>query len=277
MRRVAGMGAAVAAFGDGLGVVRRNPRYVLVTMGAFLASLAAGLLLSVVPVVGQFVNTLVVAPVVVALLLGMALAGLSGEADAAAGVEHAKSDYVNLAGAYALLLSFGMATLFPLAFVGTFVAVLLFGPDTVQTDPAAFETLLTASSPTAVLSLVRPELFLVVGALSLPVLFVLLVVMQFVGVAVVAGDASMTDAFRVSWQLFRSAPASVLGYTLARIGVLAASVAIPAGAFLAARSLAGFVPGVLAAAVVAAVTVPLGLAHLNAYHVAYFERRTSAA
>lgn len=267
----------MAAFGEGVGVVRRNPRYVLVTMGAFLGSLAAGVLLSVVPVVGQFVNTLVVTPVVVALLLGMALAGLSGEADAAAGVEHARSDYVDLAGAYAILMSVGLAALFPLAFVGTFVAVVLFGPDTVQTDPAAFETLLTASSPTAVLSLVQPELFLVVGAMSLPVLFVLLVVLQFVGVAVVAGDASMTDAFRVSWRLFRSAPASVLGYTLARIGVLAASVAVPLAAFVATRAVAGFAPAVVAAAVVAAATVSLGLAHLNAYHVAYFDRRTTVA
>lgn len=273
------MGAAVAAFGEGVGVVRRNPRYVLVTVGAFLASVAASLVLSVVPLVGPLVNSLVVTPVVVALLLGMALAGLTGEADTAAGVAHAREDYVSLAVAYGLLFALVLLALFPVAFAGTFLAVVLYGPGVAQTDPAALDRAFAADSTTALFALLSPELLLVVAALSVPVLFVFLVVLQFVGVAVVAGGASATDAFRASWRLFRGAPGSVLGYTLARVGALAASVAVPlAVAWGAAAALARpllSTPPILTGGVVAAVTVPLGVAFLNAYHVAYYERRTA--
>lgn len=267
------MGAAIDSLGPGLRITRENPLYVVVVLVGVVIGAVVGAVLGFIPLIGPIVNSVLVSPAFTAVLLGMAFAGLvTGDATIGAGFESLKSNYLSLAGAYALFMA---------GILGVVVVVIVV-PAVVGTFVLGIGGAATSAAGTAATG--DPEalrgLALASGGLLLVLLFLLVVVgivvalaFQFFGVAVVVGGESAVSSFRASWAVFRYAPASVVGYSLLRAGIAVASFLVVGVAYAVGMVAADWTVGAVLGVLVAILVLPFTYAFLLAYHVAYYDER----
>lgn len=265
------MGPAIDALRPALRATGRHPRFLALALGGLAATAAGSWLAGRLPVVGQLANSLLVAPAVAALLLGAAAAALGGEGTSiGAGVERLRASYRTLVLAYAALIV-GVVAI-ALAWAVEVAVVLVVdggvavggrgGAAAAALEPAA----LAANGPVLALTLLALAVALV-GGLAI----------QFFDVAIVVGGESALGSFGASWRLFRTAPASVLGYSALRLTPVGLAVAAAIGTNELARRAAGQLAGLAAAALVAAVVGPVVYGFATAYHVAYYDARVDGA
>ena len=225
-------------------VTIENPLYVAVTFAVGIAGFVLGGLLSLLPLVGPVLSSVVVAPALAATLLGMAVAARGGQASIDDARAALSSCYLHLAGAYLIVqvavLVFAVVTVASTFVLG--VGVLSLADP--GTNPSA------ATGWTIALLL----LFLALAVVALGSLLVI----QFLDVAVVVGGESTTAAFAASWALCRDESLSVLGYTVLRTAFGGLILVVP-------LALAGLL-----------FAFSMGRAYLRASHAAYFEARTAA-
>lgn len=254
------MGAVLDAYREGVAITRSNPRYVAWTVA--LSAVGAGLSVAFERLpygLGTLLNTVVVTPLLVAVLLGLAVAGLGGHVSAEDGVESAREHYGALVGVFVGLVAIALVAVLVVAFAAALVALFLLG---YRPDPAA-----AAGSREAAAS-ADPSLLLAIAVVGVPAFLLLFALLQFVDVAVVMGGDGPLAAYRASLALCWRAPASVVGYTALRLGTFAVAGALPAAMWLAGDGSA-----TRAAAVgVGVLALSLAYALLNAYHVAYYRR-----
>lgn len=105
-------------------------------------------------------------------------------------------------------------------------------------------------------------------------------IVQFIDVAVVIDDKSPVGAFARSWNLVKSGPLSVLGYTVIRGTVTNLTVLGPLFlliAFVVGAESVGVNPDIALVLGVAGsvVIAPVAFTYQMAYHTAYFGRRTA--
>ena len=264
------MGAAIDALEDGFRITRENPSYVAVTLVLGVAVGVVGALLGLVPIVGPIANSVFVSPAFTAVVLGMAFSGLvAGEANVQAGVQSLKANYLSLAGAYALLLVAVVGLMLGLVVVTAVVGMLVLGlslSGASAGSPEAVAGLAAASSGVVTLFVFLVTVFGVVVGLGL----------QFVGVAVVVGGESAVSSIRASWRVFSGSPESVVGYTLLRVAVFVAAVALVGVAVAAGWYAVDGTVGAIAGGLVGLVVLPAIYAFLFAYHVAYYEARAGS-
>jgi len=257
------MGPAIESLRPALGVTRRNPALLAAAFVSLVVSGLTSLVVGLVPVVGDVVNTVLVAPAFAALLIGMALAGLASEAASFAdGVESVKANYRSLVGAYALLLVGVVAV--AVAWAVEVAVVLVLGT---AGDRSA---MLAAGDPAAIASN-GAVLWLTFLALGLALVGGIAV--QFFDVAIVVGGASAVASFGASWRLLRERPASVLGYSALRMAPVVLAVVVVGVAYAAGTAYAGGSAGAGLAVVVGAVVGPPVYAFITAYHVVYYDAR----
>ena len=275
------MGPAIDAVRPALAVTGRNPAFLAAALLTLTVSGASSLVVGRVPVVGEVVNSVLVTPALAALLLGMASAGLVTDAASLGdGVESLRASYRSLAGAYALLVAGVLVAVVAWTVQVTVAVVAGGGVDVPRLLAVSRRTSLAAATdPTAeavdAVS-IGPEtagLVLILTLLTLALVLVGGLAVQFFDVAVVVDGESALSSFAASWRLFREAPASVLGYSVLRMLPIVAAGALVAGGYSLGESMAGDLGGVLVALPVVAVAGPLTFAFVTAYHVAYYEER----
>lgn len=263
----------MTALSDAYRLVRYNPIVLGVGwIGAVILG-AVNVVLGIVPILG--VLSLFLSPVFLAGMLALVYSGRNGNAAASDFAGGVVDHYPSLLGG---TLLFGLVTTGTLL-VGVFVPAVLM-PATGGID-AGFGGGAMATA------------FLVVFSLVGLLLLVFGVLFQFFDVAIVVDDASVLDAFGHSFDVFTSAPLSVVGYTVLRtlLGVLffvaplVALVTAATGLVSAASVGAGGGDVVGAVGVVALglglayvlVLIPLGQVALLTYHVAFYNRFTATA
>lgn len=117
---------------------------------------------------------------------------------------------------------------------------------------------------------------LVILAFTILIIVLGALMAQFLDVAVVIGNYSAAAAAGEATRLLTEAPLSVIGYTLARIGILVAGL-LPA-ILVAALGLSMPVIGISLALPVGIITVGVALAFLVVFHAHYYtERRPQLA
>lgn len=264
------MGAAIEAVEAGYRITRENPIYVAVTLVVGGVVGVIGVLLGLVPVVGPIANSVFVSPAFTAVVLGMAFSGLvAGDADVQAGVKSLKANYLSLAGAYALLVVMVTAVMVGIVVLTAVVGLFVLGVSLSSVSggsPDAVAGVAAASTGVASIFVFLLTVFGVVVGLGL----------QFVGAAVVVGGESAVSSLRASWNVFASSPESVVGYTLLRLAVFVAAVALVGVAFAAGRVAVDSTVGAALGGLVALVVLPLAYAFLFAYHVAFYEARAGS-
>lgn len=261
------MGAAIDALGDSIGISTRNPNLVLGGAVAMVLLFGVGGVLSLIPLFGPLVTNVVVTPI--------ALAGMVAMANAAAADSASLSDFtggigdhsVTLMGAFALLfvVQMGLGLLF-------LVAVFFVGFGVVSAGA-------TSGEPGAMFGALGGTILLVFAVVGLVALAVVIVT-QFLDVAVVVGGEDATGSFGESIALVTSGPLSVVGYSILRGLVGLAAVGIPLivglGAVVWGADGGRTVP-IVAGLGVMVLALPAGFAFLYAYHVAYYRRRIGVA
>jgi hypothetical protein len=259
------MSTVVEAYREGVALTRDSPRYLLWTVVLAAAGYAVGVGLEVLPYgVGTLVNYVVVTPLLVAVLLGLAVAGLGGSVTADAGVESAREHYPTLVGVFAVLVTLALVLMFAAALVAALLAIFVFG---YRPAPGATGT------PTTV----DPALLTALSVVAVPAYLLAFALVQFVDVAVVVDGAGVLGAYRRTLGLCARAPGSVAAYTVVRLGTFAVGGAVALGAGRLAGALAG--PTAARGATVAAGVLALSTAYavLNAYHVVYYRRMRAGA
>lgn len=266
------MGYAIESLGDGVRNVLGNPTIVALTFGlvVVLAPLAAvigvlALVLSFVPVVGQALGQLLFAVTVKPLLLGGVLgmvgSGFAGSVGLGDLLEGITENFPSLAGGFALfeLVRYAVGLV-----LGIVAFVLVFAG---SLGSAAVDSSGTATAGVG-------ALVLVLAALAVAVVVALYVVFQFVDVAIVLGEEGAVSGLVESYRLFRSAPLSVLGYSVLRV-LLAVAIVLPGYvlAFLGAEY--GELLTYAGVALLVLLT-PVALAASLSYHAAYYGHRIRA-
>lgn len=269
------MGAALDTLGTGFRITRENPRFVVVVFVTGVVSVVVGAVLGIVPLVGPIANSLLVSPALTALLLGMAFAGLvTGDATLDAGVQSVRTNYLSLVGAYALFLVGMLAVMFLFTVVPVAVAVFAL-PMSGSAASGSAASLAGAGGPEALqgLLLASGGLFLAVMLLAVVVGTVVVLALQFFGVAVVVGGESAVSSFRASWQLFRSGPVSVVGYNLLGMLVGIGAFLLVGAAYAVGMLAADWTVGVVLGGLAAIAVLPFTAAFLVAYQAAYYDER----
>lgn len=234
-----------------------------------------GVVLGITPFVGPIANSVLVSPVLTALLLGMAFAGLvTGDATFGAGLESVKANYLSLAGAYALFIVLTLAVTVGFVFIPVVVATFVL-PISGSAVSGSAASIAGTGGPEALrgLLLASGGLFLVVLALVFVVSVAVALKFQFLGAAVVGGGESAVSSFRASWTVFRSGPASVVGYSLLRMGVVIGAFLLVGAAYAVGMVASDWTVGVALGGLAAIVVLPATYAFLFAYHVAYYDER----
>lgn len=252
------------AYREGLAVTRSSPRYVAWTVLLSAVGTGLGFALERVPYgLGTLLNTVVVTPLLVAVLLGLAVAGLGGHVSTDAGVESAREHYAALVGVFVILVLVALLAMVAVAFAAALVALFLLG---YRPDPAA-----AAGSREAAAS-VDPSLLLAIALVGVPAFLGLFTLLQFVDVAVVVGGDGPLSAYVSSLRLCWEAPLSVLAYTAVRLGTFAVAGVLPAAVWLAGGGAGGALVSRGIAVGLGVLLLSLAYAVLNAYHVAYYRR-----
>lgn len=264
------MGIAITALSDAYSLVRHNP--IILGIG-WLAALLLGIanvVLGFIPLLGRVIS-LFLWPAFLAGMLALVYSGRDGDASVDDFLDGIGDHYLPLLGSTFLL---GIVV-FVVAFGGllfSFFLVPIGGPGRGLGEPSAM--LATMLVPLLAIGLT---------------VFVLGTLFQFFDVAIVADDESVVSAFGRSLDVFRSAPASVLGYTVLRavLGSLffiapLVAIATVASSLLSLATVgggsSGDIMGAGGIAVVALVAVyffllvPLGYVVTMTYHVAFYNR-----
>lgn len=261
------MGAAIDALGDSIDIARRNPNLVLGGVVATLLLVVVGGVLSFIPLLGPVLAQIVVTPIALAGMIAMANAAATDSASFGDFTDGIGDHSSTLMGAFALLyvvwMGIGMVFLVAAVFVG--FGVLSAGA--VSSDPGGAASALGGT------------FLLIIGVFGIVALLVAIVT-QFLDVAVVVGEADATGSFGESVDLVTSGPLSVVGYSILRAVVALVGIGVPfvVGAASVAWGLedGGSVPMVAGVGVML-LALPVGLAFIYAYHVAYYRRRTGVA
>jgi len=258
------MGTAIDACTDGLRLTARNPVYVGVTFVVGIVLLVLSLLGALIPLLGPLVVDVLVMPVLVAGLLGMADAARRGGASLGDFSSAVSAYYKRMIAAFALLYGGAIAVGIVLVVVAVFFGLFAVGLGQVAGSGAGLGPALAG------MGVVMTGLFVVVGLL----LLVASIVLQFVGPAIVVGEEDAFSSFRASWRLFAGAPLSVVGYTLlvALVGVVGLLVPLVVGAV--GYSLGGRVPAFVLAGLASLPVTPFVYGFVFAAQVSYYASRT---
>lgn len=261
------MGAAIDALGDSIDIARRSPNLILGGVVATVLLVVVGGVLSFIPLLGPVLAQVVVTPIALAGMIAMANAAATDSASFGDFTDGIGDHSTTLMGAFALLYVVWMV-------IGMvfFVAALFVGFGVLSAGAAS-------SDPGGAVGALGGTFLLVVGVFALLFLLVAIVT-QFLDVAVVVGEADATGSFGESIELVTSGPLSVVGYSILRGVVALVGIGVP---FLV--GVAGVVWGIedggtvalLAGVGVMLLALPVGLAFIYAYHVAYYRRRAGVA
>jgi len=266
------MGAAIDAAGDVATPIRKRP---VVLVGATISGLLllVGLALSFVPLFGQFIHSLVIAPVALAGLVAMIDAAFADEVGLGDLFDGMRAHGLSVIGGH--LIIFGLSIVVALAVV---VAAVVLGIGVMAALPSPPD----AAGGGGIEGVGVVTLFTVVVLLlvALVVGVVVYLLRAFIDVAVVIGGADATESVTESWRVIREGPVSVVGYLLMR-GVLTLVAALPTVLFVGLA--VGFDTGAVAGgqlrtaslvfAVLAVVTLVVPFVVSVSYHVAYYRRR----
>jgi len=259
------MGSAINALGESLDLLRDNPKFTGFTFGTALLTMLITVVLAFIPLIGSLLTAVIAAPLFLATLTTMAYRlKTDGEASTGDWMDGLNDNFLPIAGANAIyqvavtILTLGL--IFVLAFtsaVGGFAA--------------------GSEAPLATLMALGPIFMLVMFLFMVFMIFVG-IVMQFIDVSVVIGDAGVIDSFGHSFNLVKEAPLSTIGYTILRGFVPAVMYAVLFVVYFIITQAVGVEIGVLVAGLLGLVTLLVVPAWMVLYHVAYYmDRRGDAA
>lgn len=196
------MGHAVTAFSNTVARIAEYPLFVLLFGGVATVLTFLNFIVGQIPLLGWILSPFVVGPIVTTGLLAIAFDfNKHGDVQLSEFMDGAGEYWPTLAVAYLLgsvvgVVALVIATMGLTIFAGVGSAVL-------------------SSSPEAAAS--GMGLVTVLGVLAIFALILLAAgIFQFIDVAIVLNGATATRSFGVSWELFKSAPVSVIGYSVAR-------------------------------------------------------------
>lgn len=267
------MGAVLDGLGDTKTMLAHNT---VLWAGGGILTLVIGVVIfavNLIPILGSLV-TLFLAPVLATGLIGLAYAARNGNASIDDFTNSVSENYVTyLAGSVlyglavgGMVIGFFIVTIF-MAFVGSSSG--------------------TASGGSEAMFASMGLVSMLVFVLMVGIMFLLGLAFQFFDVAIVVDDQGPVDAFKRSLSLFKSAPGSVVGYTLMRslLGVIVMGVPVAGVLLLTIGSTyVGDVGGIEAAgpivlvgfAIWGLVVLPIGNVILITYHVAFYNRHRAA-
>lgn len=212
------MSAPVASLGDAIQTIRANPQFVAIAAVVLLAGIIASTLTSLIPLI-QFISTAIVGTVGAAVVGAIAI----GTRDSPSGtveLDGIKST-LETDGKTLFLTYLSVSVITLVATIGTILvtlAVVTVAPLSADMAATQLPTSPTAAStPPPDVGLVGVGLILVIPALILS----LALPAQFLNVAVVMGNHSVTGAFREAIEVTIDHPISVFGYTILRGLVIA--------------------------------------------------------
>lgn len=268
------MGAAIKALLDGAKIIKRRPTVLLVGAGAVIFAWVLTALLGFIPLVGPLIANVLVVPLALGGMIGACRAVAKGEGPGSGFLSALSDDWLGLIGAYGLLQLLAIGVGIVVAVVLVVVMFVL-----VFTLPAASSGGGGGGGGALTAGLFGGLLIVLYVGLGLAGL-VFGMIVQFIDAAVVIDDASPVGAFTRSWNLVKTGPLSVLGYTLLR-GIVANLVILGPGLLVVVLSIGaeslGVNPnlGLILGAAGSLVIAPLAFTYQMAYHTAYFGRRTA--
>lgn len=266
------MGAAIDAAGDVATPIRKRP---VVLVGATVTGLLllVGLVFSLVPLIGQFIHRLVIAPVALAGLVAMIDAAFADEVALGDLFDGMRTHGPSVIGGH--LIIFGISIVVALVVV---VAAFAFGVGVMAAFPSSPDA--AGGGGVEGLGVITLLTVLVLFLVALVVVTVVYLLRAFIDVAVVIGGADATESVTESWRIIRDGPVSVVGYLLMR-GVLTLVAALPTVLFVGLA--VGFDTGAVAGgqlrtaspvfAVLAVVALVVPFVVSVSYHVAYYRQR----
>lgn len=255
------MSASVASLGDAFSTVRANPRFTALTGIVLLVTIIGASILSIIPLIGQIASNAIIGVVGGGIIAAIA-AGTERHATGSVSADDFTTQlssyattllgtYLLAAAAYLALTIIGVVAVFGAALAGTTGGSL--GQTGTTTLPAigAGAGIAFVLFPIAVLLVAIP--------------------LQFLNVAVVIDDQSITGAFGEAMSTVINNPLSVIGYSLIRGIFMITSVlliiAIIAGAETVNETLA-LASAVILIPVIGSVAVTVFYAH----HTHYYRR-----
>jgi hypothetical protein len=268
------MGMAIQAVTDAYKLIEHNPVILGIGWVATIAVFVLNFVLGFIPLIGRIIS-LFVWPVFLAGLLALIYAGRNGNASMGDFTDGISEHYVPLLGA-TLILGVGFFVLF-------------FGLTIVSAFVIGFGGSL-GSDPSAMLGAALIPVLVIFGLFAL-----LAFLLQFFDVAIVADDAGVFGAFSKSLGVFKTAPLSALGYSVLRAIIVGGIMFLPLALFvtvIAGGSMATTPMGsgmsssasdalglsaLIFFALWGLLLVPLGQVIGYTYHVAFYNRVTSAS
>lgn len=255
------MTTPVASLSDAFSTVRANPRFTALTGVIMLLTVGGGTILSIVPLVGQIASNAIIGMVGGGIVAAIA-AGTTQQATGTISVNNFTSQLssyaVPLCGAYLL----AAAVYVGLTIVGI---IAVFGAAFVESTATGFGQAGTVPASSVGVLGGAVVLLLVITFLLAAIAF------QFLNVAVVIDDQSVTGAFREALNTVISNPLSVIGYSLLRglsaVAAVLLLIAIIAGANTVSEPLA-LASAAVSIPIVGSVAVTVFYAH----HTHYYRR-----
>lgn len=270
------MGATITALSDSRIALQRHLTLVVYTTLVAVATMIVAFLLTavglVIPILPQFVVSILVVPVGLTAIVGMVYAGVNGESPVD-GATRALEEYgLSLIGAHAIY----QFAVFGLSLVLTVLVAFTVGLGTLSAgaggtgDPSAAAGSLFAGGASVFL--------LALAVLAGLVMVVAAFIVQFLDVAVVLSGSGAVEAYRTVVQFVIDAPLSVLGYTVMRGLVVVLGVGAPLVVVGGALTTAGVgdLATVAVLGLLALLVLPFVAAFLAVYHDAYYQRRRRA-
>lgn len=196
------MGHAVTALSNTVARIAEYPLFILLFGGMATVLTFLNFIVGQIPLLGWILSPFVVGPVITTGLLAIAFDfNQHGDVQLSEFMEGAGEYWPTLAVAYLLGSVVG-----GVAFLISMMGLTIF---------AGIGSTVMSSSPEAAAS--GMGVVTVLGVLAIFTLFLLAAgIFQFIDVAIVLNGATATRSFGVSWELFKSAPVSVIGYSVAR-------------------------------------------------------------
>lgn len=259
------MGSALHSFPVALSLTAKNPKLWVLSFLATVLALVFGLFAGLIPIFGNFIAAPVIG-VLFAGVLGSAFIAIRDDTAVTFGAyfDTLERTWLSVAAAFFLLAVIQFAAVFGLIFVALFAGVGFAFVADIGAEPGSSAGALSG------IGVVVAVLF----ALTLVAILLAVAILQFVDVAIVAGGHDVAGAFGEAWALFKTGPASVVGYSLLRGFVFVVGFAVPV-VVVTAMTWAGVESGstLFAGALVGLVAVPVSYAAGYAYHAAYYVER----
>lgn len=254
------MSQVLAAFRSALATAVRAPMHVTVVLVVGTAAALASVLVPLVPIVGllagPFVDIVLLAPLVLAALVGSAHAVRNDDGAWAGAQSAVENHWIDLVGAY------GAVTVLWIVVGGTLGAVLFLGAVGLGSlaDPQSLR-----AGTTAIL-VALPSLLVILLTVGVGM------VLQFAAPAAVVADADAVESLKTAVRFSMANPLGIVGFSLVAVGV--AVVASLPGAALAAT--VWYFGNEIAAAVILLIgfleAATVAGAITSIYLVEYFER-----